>query len=111
MVSILLNRPFLGSILVRSSVCVFSSSRFRRNLFGANFEQDCRSAHPRKSDSTADRGTSDTKRIQSKFAALLLKMTPAPDFFVLDSTAGIYIEGSHSPVELKVCQLLVVPSL
>jgi hypothetical protein len=23
---------------------------------------------------------------------------PAPDFFVQDSTAGIYVEGSHSPV-------------
>jgi len=67
----------------------------RRNLFGANIEQDRRSAHPRKSDSTADRGTSDTKRIQSKFAALLLKMLPhlislfsirRPEFTLREST-------------------------
>jgi signal transduction histidine kinase len=104
MVSILSNRPSLMRILAHCSVFVFlSSSGF---LFLSVFAT-ISSAQTSSLTSAPLTHANQIRRLTAERASqeypvrirgVITEDVPSPDFFVQDSTAGIYVEGSHSPV-------------
>jgi signal transduction histidine kinase len=103
MVSIPPNRLFLGPILARSSVFVFlSRSVFLFLVFAttSSAQTSSKTAVPLTHANQIRRLTAEqaAHTYQIRIRGVITEDVPAPDFFVQDSTAGIYVEGSHSPV-------------
>jgi signal transduction histidine kinase len=104
MVSIPPSRVLLGPILARRHVLVFLvGSVFLFCLVFATIS----SAQTSRKTSPALIHANQIRRLSAEQAAhayqirirgVITEDVPAPDFFVQDSTAGIYVEGSHSPV-------------
>jgi signal transduction histidine kinase len=104
MVSMSLSRPFLRPIFACRGVFVFLS---RRVLLVSLAFATMLSAQTSSKMSSPLTHANQIRRLSAKQASqeypvrirgVVTEDVPAPDFFVQDSTAGIYVEGSHSPV-------------
>jgi hypothetical protein len=104
MVSIPLNRPFLGPILARR--CVFVSLPRSVCLLFLVFTTISSAQTSGKTSTPLTRANQirqltaeqATQAYPVRIRGVITEDVPAPDFFVQDSTAGIYVEGSYSPV-------------
>src|SRR5712692_9053506 len=98
------NRPFLRPILARSSVFGFlSRSVFLFFLVFATIsstQTSNKTAAPLTHANQIRRLTAEqaSQEYPVRIRGVITEDAPAPDFFVQDSTAGIYVQGSHSPV-------------
>ena len=102
MVSIPPNRLFLGPILARSSVFVFlSRSVFLFLVFAttSSAQTSSKTAAPLTHANQIRRLTAEqaTQAYPVRIRGVITDDVPAPDFFVQDATAGIFVEGSRAP--------------
>src|SRR5438128_1595991 len=104
MVSIPPNRPFLMRIFAGSSVFGFlSGSGFLfLSLFAtiSSAQTSSKTSAPLTHANQIRRLTAEqaSQEYPVRIRGVITEDVPSPDFFVQDSTAGIYVEGSHSPV-------------
>src|SRR6266704_6872580 len=98
MVSIPPNRPFLMRILAGSSVFVFLFLSLFATISSA--QTSSKTAAPLTHANQIRRLTAEqaSQEYPVRIRGVITEDVPSPDFFVQDSTAGIYVEGSNSPV-------------
>ncbi len=104
MVSIPPNRPFSSPLLAPGSVFVFLSLLvflvFSVLAVVSSAQTSSKASAPLTHANQIRRLTAEqaTQAYPVRIRGVITEDAPAPDFFVQDSTAGIYVEGSHSPV-------------
>src|SRR6266536_2216539 len=104
MVSIPPNRPFSSPLLAPGSVFVFLSLLvflvFSVLAVVSSAQTSSKASAPLTHANQIRRLTAEqaTQAYPVRIRGVITEAAPAPDFFVQDSTARIYVEGSHSPV-------------